>query len=220
MSDPLTRRLSALDSCAVSDALDAAAIAGAVAGLNSLSAARRIAARVITVQLEPVEGQAGIRHLGTAAVEAAGPGMAIVVANQGRVEAAGWGGLLSLGASLRGVEGVIVDGAARDIDEARALDFPVYARTGVARTARGRFMERAWNVPVTVGTISVSPGDYAIADASGVVFLPSARAAEIISIAEDLYAREASMAGALRRGAAISNVMGGAYEAMLERDSR
>lgn len=217
MSDPLTQRLAALDSCAVSDALDALALPGAVAGLSRVSAARRIAARVITVQLDPSEGRAGTRHLGTAAVEASGPGLAIVVANEGRLDAAGWGGLLSLGASLRGAEGVIVDGAARDIDEARALDFPVFARAGIARTARGRFVERTWNRPVTVGTVPVEPGDYVIADASGVVFVPSARAAETVAIAENLHAREAAMAGALRLGAAISTVMGGSYEAMLDR---
>ena len=67
---------------------------------------------------------------------------------------------------MRGVAGVIVEGPVRDIDDSRRLDFPVFARAATAKTARGRIVEVATNQPVQVGDVIVSPGDYAIADAS------------------------------------------------------
>ena len=216
MTDDLSARLGKLDTCAVSDALDRVGLAGVALQLIALSSVRRIAGRAITVELGPDDGRMTGRHLGTAAVEAAGPGDLIVVANDGRIDVGGWGGILSLGASLRGVEGVVIDGACRDVDEARDLDLPVYARAGVARTARGRIVERAWNVPITICGIALVPGDYVLADASGVVFVPEAIALDVIADAELIVAKEAAMAKALRRGDPISAVMGANYETMLQ----
>ncbi len=69
--------------------------------------------------------------------------------------------------------------------------------------------------PVRVGDLPVASGDYVIADHSGVVFLPADRAAEIISVAEELMAREAAMAEAVRAGRSVVEVMGANYESML-----
>jgi regulator of RNase E activity RraA len=58
---------------------------------------------------------------------------------------------------------VVVDGAARDIDKARGIGFPVFARATVASTARGRVAEYATNAPIVVGGVTVKPGDMVIA---------------------------------------------------------
>ncbi len=150
-------------------------------------------------------------------MDAAGPGEVIVIANEGRVDCAGWGGLLSLAASLRGIEGVIIDGACRDVPEAVELELPVFGRAPVAVTARGRVVEKAWNQPVTVLGIIVRPGDLVIADASGVAFVPQASEADVVAAAEQIAARETAMARALRQGAPISEVMGASYESLLSK---
>lgn len=215
MSD-LVARLSRLDACAVSDALDSLGLDGVAFELRALSTTRRIAGRAITVTLGPADGRVSHRHLGTAAVEAGAPGTIIVVEHRGRTDVSGWGGILSLGARTRGVEGVIVDGACRDVDEARDMDLPVYARVGVPRTARGRILEYAWNEPVTLCGIAVAPGDYVIADGSGVVVVPADKAEAVIGIAETIVRKELLMAQAVRDGRPISEVMGANYEDMLK----
>ncbi len=213
-------RLTTVDTCAVSDALDRLGIRGAAADLRPLSAPRRIAGRAITVRLDVIEpdrpgpGATPPRHLCTAAVESGGPGTVIVVAHPGTA-AAGWGGLLSLAAVLRGIEGVVVDGPARDIDEAVALGFTVFARSATPVTARGRIREVAWNVPVTVAGCAVATDDLVLADRSGVVFIPANRADEVLTVASGLAAREAELARAIRRGDPVSAVMGRAYEHLL-----
>jgi regulator of RNase E activity RraA len=131
------RRLRRLDACAVSDALDRLKMKGVIIGVPRQSGQGRIAGRVITVKLgNGVAASGPPRHLGTTAVELAGPADIIVVEQHASREAGSWGGLLSLGASVRGVAGVIVDGPVRDIDEARAIQFPVFTRTLTAKTAR------------------------------------------------------------------------------------
>ncbi|MBO0825724.1 MAG: RraA family protein [Actinobacteria bacterium] len=215
----LLGRLAALDACACSDAMDQLGMAGVAYGLRPLTVARRVAGPVITVALGPAasaaaDGSAG-RHLGSAAIDAAQSGDVIVVAASGRVDAAGWGGVLSLAATVRGVSGVIVDGACRDVDESASLDLPVYALAAVPATARGRQVEVGWNTSVEIAGVAVEPGDLVVADGSGVVFLPARRAAEIIDAAERIAAREADMARRLRAGEAASAVLSADYEQML-----
>jgi 4-hydroxy-4-methyl-2-oxoglutarate aldolase len=214
----LLGRLAQLDACAVSDALDRLALPGAVSGIVRLTTTRRISGRVITVTMGRDEGQPpASRHLGTTAIEAAQPGDVIVMEQRTGIDAACWGGNLSLGAKIRQVAGVIVDGPARDIDEAREYDFPVFARSATSRTARGRIVETATNAAITVGNVIVRPGDFVVADGSGVVFIAQGEVARVLETAESVVARERAMVAALRDGMPISKVMGGDYETMLKK---
>lgn len=215
--DPLLTRLARVDACAVSDALDRLGLKGTVTGIHRMSTEARISGRVITVKLDVDNGgPAAPRHLSTAAVEAAQPGDVIVVEQRTGIDAAGWGGNLSLGAKVRGVAGVIVEGPTRDVDEARSYDFPVFARDHTARTARGRIGETGTNVPIVVGDIQVSPGDFVVADGSAVVFIAKAEIERVLDAAEAIAERERSMAASLREGTPISQVMGKSYEEMLK----
>jgi 4-hydroxy-4-methyl-2-oxoglutarate aldolase len=217
--DDFVKRLQALDCCAVSDAMDKLGLKGSVSGLHQMATTRRIAGRVVTFRLvradEAPKSTGAPRHLGTTAVESCQAGDVIVVEQRTGIDAGSWGGILSLGAKVRQIAGVIAEGPVRDIDEARAYDFPVYCRTLTARTARGRVAEAETNGPVTVGDVRVLPGDYVIADASGVVFIAAAEIERLLQAAETIVAREAAMARALQAGTPISQVMGADYEHML-----
>src|SRR5579884_1832992 len=218
MSDPLVERLAKLDSCAVSDAMDRHGLPGACNGLPPLWPCPRLTGRVVTVKLKPARpGEQSHRHLGTAAIEAAKPGDVIVVDNGGRTYAGSWGGILSVAAKVKGVAGVIADGACRDVDEARDLAFPVYGLMGVPMTARGRVVEESFNEPVQIRGVDVRPGDLAIADWTGIVFVPADRAEEVIAAAETIARREALMAADVRAGKSVIEVMGANYEQMLQR---
>ncbi len=219
MEDPVIR-LNRLDACAVSDAMDKLGMAGAVSGLEQRAGTGRIAGRVVTYRLvahgeAAPAGGAPVRHLGTTAIERARPGDVVVAEQRTGIDAACWGGILTLGAKLKGIAGVVAEGPVRDLDEALAYDFPVFSRGATARTARGRLAEAATGEPVRVGEVRVCTGDYVIADRSGVVFVPTAEIERVLDAAEGLFAREAAMAKALLGGAPITEVMGANYENML-----
>ena len=214
-NDEAVVRLRALDTCAVSDALDRIGARGTVIGLRAVSVVQRIAGRVVTVRLGPAGADSPRRHLCTAAIEAANPGNVIVVENRVRADAAGWGGMLSTAAAVRGVAGTIVDGPVRDVDDSRALDYPVFARSVVPFTARGRVTEHAWNEPIVVDGVDVNPDDLVIADGSGVVFIAAGREEEVLRVAESIAAREAKLTASVRAGTPVSQVMDVDYEVML-----
>lgn len=209
-------RLVKIDTCVLSDALDRLNIRGVAFGLTRLAGRSRIAGRVITVTLGPAEGGVAPRHLCTAAVDQGGPGDVIVVEHHAHQQAAGWGGILSFAAKTKGIEGVVVDGMCRDIDEAIEFDFPVFGMGAVPATARGRVMETACQEPIVVRGIRVHPGDWVLADSSGVVFVPASRVEEVVATAEGLAERERQMLQRVRNGEAVSAVMSHQYESMLK----
>lgn len=220
MKEKILQRLRYLDACAVSDALDRLGIDGQyVGGLPQRSSSRKVFGRAVTYRLIPAGTTSPttgpIRHLGTTAIDLAEPGDVIVVEQRTGIDAGCWGGILSLAATIKGLAGVVADGPVRDIDEARAYDLPIFSRSLTARTARGRVEETSVNQPVCIDGVTVHAGDWVIADGSGVVFVPSARASEVVEVAERIASREAAMAKDLLSGLPVTQVMGKDYEHML-----
>lgn len=201
--DPLLGRLSALDACVVSDALDWLGLPGSALGLGPLWPGARLAGRARTV----LTGPPGGGHVAAATVAAAGPGDVMVIAGGGRLDVSCWGGILTAAAVARGAAGVVVDGAARDVDEISALGFPAFARGAVTRTARGRISQAGADEPVRIAGVRVAPGDLVIADGSGVVFVPAGRGDAVLGIAERLRAREARILERLRGGEPVTGLM-------------
>jgi 4-hydroxy-4-methyl-2-oxoglutarate aldolase len=218
----LAERLAALDTCAVSDTLESLGRRGALSGIRPQWDCGRIAGPIRTVRLRRLdEGETAPAgpHLGARAIEAAEPGDVIVVAHGGRDDSAGWGGLLSAAAGVRGVRGCIVDGACRDVDDAVSLGFPLYARSATPTTARGRTTEEASDVPVLVDGLLLHPGDYVLADRSGVVVVPREVVAEVIIRAEAMAAEEREMLARLRAGTPVTQVLGRRYEEMIDAET-
>ena len=217
--EDIAARIARLDCCAVSDALDQLGLPASVTGLAGLAAARRVSGKVVTVTLAagPAPAHLPPRHLCTLAIEQAQAGQVIVVEQRTGVECAGWGGILSNAALMKGVRGVIVEGLARDIDEADEIGFPIFARGATARTARGRIHEAATGERVQVGHVEVDTGDWVLADGSGVAFIPARVVAQVLEAAERIAAREGAMTKAVLAGEAVTVVMGASYEHLLER---
>ena len=142
MGKDIVDRLFGLDTCTVSDAMDRCGLRGAVIGIHPVWSCPRIAGRVVTIRLKPVGLERPKQHLGTTAIDAAKAGDVLVVDNAGRVDVASWGGILALGAKTRQIQGVIIDGVCRDVDEIRDIGLPVYARGVVPITARGAHRAR------------------------------------------------------------------------------
>jgi 4-hydroxy-4-methyl-2-oxoglutarate aldolase len=202
-------RLEALDVCALSDAKDSLGLPAAISGLGRQSGKGLLVGQVKTVELVEGVPPAGMPkvHLGARAIVASTSHTVIVIAHPG-VDAGGWGGVLSTGAQVAGVRGVVLDGPTRDRDEAAQLGFRIFARGATARTARGRVYEKSAGEDIRIGDQTISDGDYVIADASGVVFIRANDIERVLAAAERIAAKESAMVASLRAGNAITAVMG------------
>lgn len=207
MKAEIRERLLKLSTTNVSDALDALGLKGATYGIRpTWEGCKKIVGEAVTVKLIPAGETKSRNHLGVQAIEEAKPGDVIVVDNGGRLNVSCWGGILANGAKQKGVSGVVIDGACRDIDDYVEADFSVYARGAVVATARGRIMEEATNVMVQFGGVQVRPRDVVIADRSGVVIIPQEHLEDVLAKAEELHAKEEAMIREIRNGASMLEV--------------
>jgi len=206
LDSEMRQRLEALSTTNLSDAMDSLRIAGAVSGIRPMFKVPRVVGRAVTIKITAAGEKKSQVHLGVEAIAAADKGDVIVVSNHGDVKNNCWGEVLSCAAKVKSVSGVVIDGAARDIDACEEMGFPVFARAAVPITARGRIMQEAYNVTVRMGDVQVNPGDIVVADVNGVVFIPPARLAEVVEAAETLMAKEERMKADLLAGMDVLEV--------------
>jgi regulator of RNase E activity RraA len=212
----LLEQFLALDTATVSDALDSCGLPPGQGGLRPIWGRPRIAGFAATVELEPLHGEHAGAHILTDLIAGAGAESVIVIANSGRVDVSSWGGIVSVGAAMRSIRGVVTDGACRDMDQARELGFPVFARAQVPVTARGRLQQKSAGAPVRLGDVTVSPGDVVMADEGGVVVISRDRAAEVLQAARGVRAREEQIEAEVWAGVPLPQAMRDARLAGME----
>ena len=202
----------------LSDALDKVGLRGAVIGILPLFGKPKVVGRAVTIKITAAGVEKSKSHLGVEAIASAHKGDVIVIDNRGDVHNNCWGEILSCAAKMKGVSGVIIDGAARDVDACEELEFPVFGRGVVPITARGRIVQEAFNRPIRIGDVHVRPGDILVGDVNGVVVIPIERIDEVLNEAEKLMEKEESMKKDLLAGLDILEVdKKYHYEQMLKR---
>lgn len=129
----------------------------------------------------------------------------VIVIDAGGVEPAVWGELATHSSIQKSISGVVIDGAIRDVEEVKKLGFPAFSRiiTPSAGEPKG-FGEIG--VPVRIGGISVSPGDWIVGDDDGVVVIPHRGAAEIANRAMDVLERENRIRKEIQDGGTLGEV--------------
>ena len=211
-------RLKKMATTNVADALDKVGVRGAVIGIRPMYDCPKIAGKAVTIKITAAGMVKSKHHLGVQAIHTADPGDVLIIDNRGDLYNNCWGEILAMGAKMKGVAGVVVDGAARDIDACKEFGFPVYARGTVPITARGRIMEESFNEVIRVGEVQVRPGDIVMADVNGVVIIPVEKFDDVLEAAAQIQQKEDAMVEELRRGVPILEVdQKYAYETMLKK---
>ncbi len=121
-------------------------------------------------------------------------------------EVAVWGELASWSCRTKGVAGVVIDGAARDIDGILDMGFPCFSRH-VASNAGEPKGYGGIGQEIVCGGVAVRTGDWVIGDESGVVVVPQEHALEVANRALDVMERENRLREEIQRGGTLSSVM-------------
>lgn len=136
------------------------------------------------------------------AIALAASGDVLVASTGGNLTSAAFGELMCRAAKAKGLGGLVIDGAVRDVDALTDLGFPVFSRSvcpgGCDKDGPGEI-----NVPVSCGNTVVSPGDIVVGDADGVVVVPAAHAAEVLDLVTALVAREAQRVAEIDDGVLV-----------------
>lgn len=140
------------------------------------------------------------------AVEDIGAGDVLVIDARNDAGAATLGNILATRMQVRGVAGIVTDGALRDFPAFAEIDLPVYARGAHAATASTRHHPVDINVAVGCGNVMVVPGDVVVGDAEGVVVIPASIAEVVAQQAQEQEEMEAFLLDKIRNGASIRGV--------------
>lgn len=124
------------------------------------------------------------------------PGDFLVVDRLGDDRHACVGGVVARAAMKAGAAGIILDGPCTDVAEILAEGLPLWCRGTSAICTRQADIGGTWNRPIACGNVPVLPGDYILADASGIVVMPDDEADEL---AEICIAREIRVARTMTR---------------------
>jgi 4-hydroxy-4-methyl-2-oxoglutarate aldolase len=133
-------------------------------------------------------------------------GTVAVVATAGSSRSGYWGELFSAAALGRGVAGVVCDGPLRDSDQIEELGFPAFAPATRPIDYRARMRVVGAGQPVLCGGVVVQPGDLVVADADGVVVVPTDVAAQVVDATTERATREDRVRAELLGGATLRHV--------------
>lgn len=150
---------------------------------------RMVTNRKIVGTAFPVEVPAGMSGIIPDALLAIQPGQVLVINAQGYTLQTCWGDYRSFCAALQQVEGVVIDGAFRDLEGCEQAGVPIYARCTVPR-AGGKDRTGRVNEMIQLGNVTVRPGDIIVGDADGVVVIRPEEAEEIMEKARKKTALE------------------------------
>ena len=123
------------------------------------------------------------------AIPALQPGDVLVIAGKGNCASSYWGDHRSICAKMLGAEGVVIDGAFRDVEGCEEIGFPIFAKGLTAGTALKSGVGLL-NVPVACGNQVVMPGDIICGDRNGVLVLRPEEAREAMARALDKRKRQ------------------------------
>jgi 3-hexulose-6-phosphate synthase/6-phospho-3-hexuloisomerase len=173
---------------------------GALEGIRPITTGFHMIGRALTVRTmngdwaKPIE-----------AIDNAEKGWVLVVdVNQGKI--AVWGELATWSAKLKGLAGVVIDGAVRDYDDLLKIRFPIFSRYIVPNAGEPKGFGEI-GVEITCGNQIVRTGDWIIGDDSGVVIVPQEISQEIANRALDVKEQENRIREEIKSGGSLGSVL-------------
>jgi 3-hexulose-6-phosphate synthase/6-phospho-3-hexuloisomerase len=173
---------------------------GAMKNIHSICTGTKTVGKAVTVQTF-----AGDWAKTVEAIDVAVAGDVIVIYN-GSPHVAPWGELATLSCINKGVAGVVIDGAVRDVDDIRKINFPVFATSIVPNAGEPKGFGEI-NAQIQCGGQTVNPGDLIVGDDNGVVVIPQERAYEIARRSVEVEKNERRIRDEIKRGKTLSEVL-------------
>lgn len=171
-------------------------------GFQPLATGMTLAGRALPLRCRPGDNLA--LHL---AIAEARPGDVLMVDYSGSLDSGPFGEIMALACQLRGIAGLVSDGAVRDSAQIAALGFPVFA-CGLNIRGTQKLDRGVIGQPVSLGGVTVAPGDIVIADADAILLLDAADLDAALAAAQARARREAVMMDRLRKGETTLSILG------------
>lgn len=205
VSRSMVEEFKKIPSSTLSDVLDKLGLSGVAEGIKPITGGVKVVGPAFTVIEEVGRKDAyTLEDFGVGSAIEEAEGGEVLVFSMGGARVSTWGGLASLAAKVKGLEGVVVDGGVRDVERIRELKFPVFARHVTPVSGKTRVKVVSLKKPVVCGGVLVKHGDLVVGDDTGVVFVPLEAVEEVLEEARKIEEKEASIEEGLKKGLTLS----------------
>jgi regulator of RNase E activity RraA len=189
-----------LGTSALSDAMDRLGIPGQALGIKPVDRAFQLCGPAFTVHNIPCDIKGG--SVGDY-IDDVPAGHVVVIDNGGRTDCTVWGDILTVMGSIKGVGGTVINGVCRDSLRAMEVNYSIFSRGTYMRTGKDRVMADAYNTKVSLGEVSVVPGDILAGDFDGIVVIPQERLDEVVAAAREIEDAEDHIRESIRKGMSL-----------------
>ncbi|MGK5079855.1 4-carboxy-4-hydroxy-2-oxoadipate aldolase/oxaloacetate decarboxylase [Janthinobacterium sp. HLX7-2] len=198
-----TETLHALRQLGAATVYEAQGAKGALdSGIKPISPGMRLAGPAFTVDTRPADNL--MLHY---AMLKARPGDVLVVDAKGFLEAGVWGDVFTEQAQRIGLAGLVIHGAVRDAAAMTEAGFPVFSR-GLSIKGTGKHQPGRINVSISIGDVSIDPGDIIVGDQDGVVVVRRHEVDEVLAKSRQREEKEAHFRQQIRNGATTVDLLG------------
>ena len=173
---------------------------GEMIGINPITPKTKISGTALTVQTFPGDWAKAVE-----AIDLANPGQVIVIDAGGSTKAV-WGELASWSCKTKDVAGVVIDGGVRDVEAIREMNFSVFAKHINPTAGEPKGLGEI-NAEIICGGAKVRPGDWIVADDTGIIVLPRENAVEITNRAKDICEKEEKIKAEIKKKSTLSQVL-------------
>ena len=173
---------------------------GAIHGIRPIKLGFHMVGKALTVRTVDGDWATPIE-----AIDQADKGDIIVVDVSGGKTAI-WGELATWSAKLKGLAGVVIDGAIRDLDDLVKIDFPIFSRHISSNAGEPKGFGEI-GAEIICGDQTIKTGDWIIGDDSGVVVVPQEIAQEIANRALDVKEHENRIREEIKSGGSLGTVV-------------
>ncbi len=178
-------------------------------GIKPVDPRSKLVGPAVTVRCQPADNL--ILHK---AIYEAAPGSVLVIDAHGYTEAGPFGGIMATACMVRGIAGVVLDGACRDANEIQDMGFPFFIRAlnpgGTVKESLGPI-----NGTIQCGAVTVRPGDIIVGDRDGVVVVAQDKAGDVLERALAIFEKEIKIVEMLRQGKTTLEIYG--FDRLLEK---
>lgn len=188
----------------ISDALDSLKIEGALLNIHSVTSGTKLAGPAYTIQYLPYQDAPETFMRAADYIDRVPENSVLVIDHGGREDCTVWGDILTQVAVQRGILGTLVDGAVRDIERIRPLQYPLFCRAIYMRSGKNRVYMANEQCSVTIADVLVHPGDIIFADDNGALSIPKSRVREVIYRAQNIRDNEQRILEAIRSGMSLA----------------
>ena len=168
-------------------------------GIKPLHHEMKVAGPVYTVDTPPGANLSLHEAFATAPA-----GCVLVINANSDMTSGHFGDLMVTAAQTRGVLGIIIDGAIRDVEDIMQMGFPVFARGSYPHGNTAK--KSTFNQPIQCGGVLVNPGDIVFADATGIVIIPSEKVQEVYENAKFIANSELGFVQQLNEGKTLMQI--------------